>query len=134
MAACILTFSIGTSTFNFFPTYVKAGTLEGHDIFVFLLRLIYENWGRYAASPSGHVYITTLLALFYSRWYLRRKLLCILILVIVVLSTLFTGQHYVIDVLGGILVASIGYLFGLWWAGFPFSSWHKQPQPPLINL
>ena len=118
IAACMLTFAIGTITFIFFPTYVRPASLEGTDVFTFLLRVIHENWGRYDAFPSGHVYITTLLSLFFSRWYPRWKWLWILILVIVSLSTLFTGQHYVLDVLGGYFVALVGYHFGLWWTGF----------------
>jgi len=118
IAACVLSFTIGTSTFLFFPTYVPQATLSGNDIFTFLLRIIHENWGRYDAFPSGHVYITTLLALFFSRWYPRRRILWFSILIIVSLSTLFTGQHYVVDVLGGYVVGFIGYRFGLWWAGY----------------
>lgn len=118
LAACVLTFSIGVSTFIFFPTYVERATLTGSDIFTVLLRFIHENWGRYDALPSGHVYITTLLTLFFSRWYPRHRSLWIVILVIVSLSTLFTGQHYILDVIGGLLVGLAGYHFGLWWAGF----------------
>jgi membrane-associated phospholipid phosphatase len=118
IAACLLTFTIGVSTFIFFPTYVRAGTFVGNDIFTTLLRFIHENWGRYDAFPSGHVYITTLLTLFYSRWYPRYKLLWIVVLVIVAFSTLFTGQHYILDVIGGYCIALLGYHFGLWWAGF----------------
>jgi membrane-associated phospholipid phosphatase len=118
VVACVVTFSIGTSTFVFFPTYVKAVAVHGNDIFAFLLRIIHEHWGRYDAFPSGHVYITTLFALFFSRWYPRRRFLWISILIIVMLSTLFTGQHYILDVIGGYSVALIGYHFGLWWAGF----------------
>ena len=116
ITACMLTFALGALTFIFFPTYVDRASLEGSDLFTLLLRTIHEDWGRYAAFPSGHVYITTLLALFYGRWYPRYKLLWILALVIVSLSTLFTGQHYILDVLGGYLVALAGYYFGLWWA------------------
>jgi membrane-associated phospholipid phosphatase len=116
--ACLLTLTIGTMTFIFFPTYVKPATLTGNDIFVSLLRFIHDNYGRYDAFPSSHVYITALLALFFGRWYPRQKLLWILILVIVSLSTLFTGQHYILDVIGGYLLALAGYHFGLWWAGF----------------
>jgi membrane-associated phospholipid phosphatase len=122
IAACLLTFSLGALTFLFFPTYVEPAHLEGSDIFTLLLRTIHEEWGRYAALPSGHVYITTLLALFFGHWYPRLKFLWILILVIVSLSTLFTGQHYILDVLGGYLVALAGYIFGLWRAG----AWEAQ--------
>lgn len=118
VVACTLTFAVGASTFIFFPTYIAAATIEGNDIFASLLRFIHENWGRYDALPSGHVYITTLLALFFGRRHPARKFLWILILVVVSLSTLFTGQHYILDVAGGYLVALAGYHFGLWWAGF----------------
>ena len=119
----MLTFAIGVSTFIFFPTYVQAAAPEGNDIFTSFLRYIHEDWGRYDAFPSGHVYITTLLALFFSRWYPRQKFIWIVTLVIVSLSTLFTGQHYLLDVAGGYVAALAGYYFGLWWAGF----YAKQP-------
>jgi membrane-associated phospholipid phosphatase len=118
IAACIFTFATGNIIFIFFPTYVPSASLQGSDFFTSLLRLIHENWGRYDAFPSGHIYITTLLTLFFSRWYPPKKFLWMLILVIVSLSTLFTGQHYILDVLGGYAVAFSGYQFGLRWAGF----------------
>lgn len=117
VAACILAFSTGALTFIFFPTYVRPATLTGTDVFTHLLRIIHENWGRYDAFPSGHVYITTLLVLFFSRWYPRTRFVWQLILVIVSLSTLFTGQHYILDVIGGYVVALAGFHFGLWWTG-----------------
>jgi len=67
--------------------------------------------------PSGHVYITTLLALSFSRWHPRYKILWAVVVVIVSLSTLFTAQHYILDVVGGYIVALAGYHFGLWWTG-----------------
>jgi len=118
IAACILTFTIGSTTFIFFPTYVRPAVLHGNDIFTALLHLIHHNWGRYDAFPSGHVYITTLLVLFFSRWYPRYKYVWISILVIISLSTLFTGQHYILDVVGGYSIALLSYHFGLWWGGF----------------
>jgi membrane-associated phospholipid phosphatase len=130
-AACLLTFSVGVATFIFFPTYVKAATIVGNDIFASLLRFIHENLGRYDALPSGHIYITTLLALFFSRWYPRQKPVWILILILVSLSTLFTGQHYILDVLSGYVVALTGYYFGLWWTGFYSARKQISAAPPL---
>ena len=118
LAACIFTFTFGVIIFIFVPTYVKPASLLGKDIFTVLLRTLHENWGRYDAFPSGHIYVTTLLILFFIRRYPRHRLLWGLILVIISFSTLFTGQHYILDVLGGYAVAFSGYNFGLWWAGF----------------
>jgi membrane-associated phospholipid phosphatase len=118
LAACTFTFTFSVIIFILVPTYVKPASLHGNDIFTLFLRMLHERWGRYDAFPSGHIYITTLLALFFSRWYPRQKLLWFLILVIVSFSTLFTGQHYILDVIGGYAVAFSGHHFGLWWAGF----------------
>jgi len=41
--------------------------------------------------------------------------LWIVILIIIPLSTLFTGQHYILDVVAGFAVGWVGYRFGLWW-------------------
>jgi len=115
--ACLLMFAVANATFIFFPTYVRQMTFQGNDIFTLLLRMVHENWGRYSAFPSGHVYITTLLVLFFSRWYPRQRFLWILILIVISFSTLFTGQHYLLDVLGGYGIAFAGYHFGLRWVG-----------------
>ena len=117
LASCFLIFAVGNSIFIFFPTYVKQMTFQGSDIFTLLLRMIHETWGRYSALPSGHIYITTLLVLYYGRWYPRQRFLWVLILIMISLSTLFTGQHYILDVLCGYGLAFTGYHFGLWRAG-----------------
>ena len=119
IAALLLAATFAVSTFVFFPTYIRASSFPGQDIFTNLLRFIHEKWGRYDAFPSGHVYITTILALFYARWYPHLKRWWIAAVVIVSLSTLFTGQHYFVDVLGGLAVAFLGYYFGLKWARYP---------------
>ena len=98
--AFIVTCALSVSIFIAFPTYVQEATFAGNNIFSVLLRFIHENWGRYNAFPSGHIYITALLAFFYSRWYSRQRTMWILILLIVSLSTLFTAQHYIVDILG----------------------------------
>lgn len=112
--ACIFTCTTAVSIFIFFPTYIKPASLHGGDIFTDLLHFIYGNWGRYDAFPSGHVYITTLMALFFSHSYPHTKKIWATVVVLVVLSTLFTGQHYIADALGGLLIAFAGYHFGLW--------------------
>jgi len=116
IAASFFTVSIGIATFIIFPTYVDLPPIEGMDIFSNLLRKIQLSGGHYDAFPSGHLYITTLFALFFTRWYPRAHLLWSGIVILVALSTLFTGQHYILDVISGIVLAWLGYRFGLWWA------------------
>lgn len=117
VAASLLTCTFAISIFVFFPTYVKASIIPGSDIFSSVLRFIHEEWGRYAAFPSGHIYITILLALFYSRWYPQHKFNWMLISIVVTLSTLFTHQHYIADIIGGLAIAVLGFHLGQKWAG-----------------
>jgi membrane-associated phospholipid phosphatase len=55
------------------------------------------------------------LALIYYNWYPQYKWTWFMIVAIVSLSTLFTKQHYIADVLGGYLVGWLGFRVGLWW-------------------
>jgi len=102
--------------FTVFPTYVIRPSLSGGDSTAQLLAWIYQNDYSYNAFPSGHVYITTLIALFWSRWFPHWRWLWSATVVIVVLATLFTHQHYLPDPGGGLALAWFGYRVGLWCA------------------
>jgi len=132
IAACLLVFTLSVSIFVLFPTYVEPAVIPGNDIFAFVLRYIHENFGRYDALPSGHIYITVLLALFFNFWYPRYKFWWILIPIIVSLSTLFTAQHYIADIFGGLVVAVMGFHFGLRWAGITLQP-HSTAKSPLTE-
>jgi membrane-associated phospholipid phosphatase len=90
---------IGISIFLLFPTYIE---------------YIYNNDDVYNAFPSGHVYFTTLICIFWMEWYPRRRALWLAIVVSVLLSTLFTHQHYLPDLIGGLALAKNSVHFGNW--------------------
>ncbi len=98
-----------------YPTYVQRPVLEGSNWQVDLMRLIYENDRLNNAFPSGHTYNTMLVVLFWWHWRPRLRWLWAGIAVIILLSTLFTRQHNLPDLIGGIVWAWMGYRFGLWW-------------------
>jgi len=100
--------------FAMFPTYVVRPVLSGADWPTQLLNWIYTKDQMYNAFPSGHVYITTLIALFWSRWFPRWRWLWAGTVIVIVLATLFTHQHYLPDPIGGLLLAWLGYRIGLW--------------------
>jgi len=116
LAACYLTFSVGMLIYVSFPTFVEPQILPGKDSFSTLLRMVQFADGDYDALPSGHIYITTLLALFFSKWHSRLRVLWFSLLIVISLSTLFTGQHYLLDVVTGLIMGWGGFRFGLWWA------------------
>lgn len=117
LMAFFITCTVSVMVFLVFPTYVREAELVGTDIFTQLLRYIHVEHGRYNALPSGHIYLTALIAFFFSRWHSHQKPFWVLVIVTVSLSTLFTGQHYVVDIVGGLLVAYVGTTLGTRWAG-----------------
>lgn len=103
--------------FTFFPTYVVRTHLAAGDVFSQWLNWIYSNDHAYNAFPSGHVYITTLIALFWSRWYPKWRGLWMSTVVVIFFATLFTGQHHLPDPVGGLALAWFSYQLGLWCVG-----------------
>ncbi len=101
------------SIYYFFPTYVKRPGLTSNHWAMQILQFVYKNDGIYNAFPSGHVYQTTLICLFFNHLYPQFPWLWVGIVVIVILSTLFTRQHNLIDPLGGLGLAWLGYRVGL---------------------
>ena len=100
--------------YNTFPTYVIRPALLGTDWSSQLLDWIYRNDHMYNAFPSGHVYITTLIALFWSRWFPKWRWTLAATVVLVILATLFTHQHYSPDPIGGLALAWFSYRIGVW--------------------
>lgn len=116
---------IGISIFLLFPTYVERPILTGDGWATELLRYVYSNDDVYNAFPSGHVYLTTLICIFWIEWYPRRRLLWLAIVVSVLLSTLFTHQHYLPDLIGGLALAKNSIRFG---------DWLVQKRYPILSL
>jgi membrane-associated phospholipid phosphatase len=100
--------------YTVFPTYVIRTALPGTDWPSQLLNWIYTNDYAYNAFPSGHVYITTLIALFWSRWFPQWRWALAVTVVMVILATQFTGQHHLPDPIGGLALAWFSYRIGLW--------------------
>lgn len=112
MAAALFTVTTGVLTYIFFPTYVVLPVIPGNDIFAVMLRAVQVAGGTHAALPSAHNYLTMLMSAFAMRLYPRQRLLWIAVVVTVALSTLFTGQHYILDVVTGLALGWIGYKIG----------------------
>lgn len=114
ISACLFVLVLATSLYYFFPTYVKRPILLPGKWPTQILQLVYQNDGLYNAFPSGHVYQTTLICLFYNLLYPGLTWLWLGIVMLVVLSTLFTRQHHLVDPIGGLAIAWLGYRFGLY--------------------
>jgi membrane-associated phospholipid phosphatase len=110
--ATLIVISSAMLVFITFPTYVDRPLLQGSGFGMDLLHWIYTNDGKYNAFPSGHIYLVTLTAIFYSRWHPRSTWFWTIVVLIVACSTLFTGQHYILDIAGGLIFAIAGSFLG----------------------
>ena len=100
--------------FTVFPTYVIRPAIPATGLSSQVLSWLYANDYMYNAFPSGHVYLTTLIALFWSSWFPKWRWFLAATVGMVVLATLFTHQHYLPDPVGGLALAWFGYRIGLW--------------------
>lgn len=115
VAAALAVMLTAYAVFILYPTYVERPALEGHSWQIELVRAIYNNDRLNNAFPSGHTYATVLITLFWWDWRPKLRWLWVAIAVVVILSTLFTGQHNLLDPIGGIIWACAGCRFGWWW-------------------
>ncbi|MBN1147502.1 MAG: phosphatase PAP2 family protein [Anaerolineales bacterium] len=117
VAGVLFTMLTSYAFYILYPTYVTRPEVAGVGWQYNLLRWIYTSDRLNNAFPSGHTYITMLIVFFWWNWRPRLRCLWAAIAAVIILSTLFTGQHNLPDPLGGVLWAWAGYRFGLWWAG-----------------
>ena len=108
-AALVVTLS-SYVVYILYPTYVIRPEVTGEGWTFDLIRLIYGEDQPYCALPSGHTYNTVLVAMFWWHWKPRLRWLWALTVPTVILATLFTGQHYVLDPIFGLVWAVGSYL------------------------
>lgn len=114
VGASLFVLSSAALCYYVFPTYIQRPAVTGDSWAAQLLLIVYQNDGLYNAFPSGHVYQTSLFCLFYNRLYPNHRWIWGSIVIVVVLSTLFTHQHHLVDPLGGLIIAWVGYRFGIY--------------------
>ena len=111
-----LTISISYAVYILFPTYVVRPKIIEKDFLSQLVVFIYGNDKPYNALPSGHTYTTLIISIFWFYWKPKQRFLWIGIAIIVILSTLFTKQHAILDLITAAILVFIcyrisGYLF-----------------------
>ncbi|KPU27824.1 hypothetical protein TR13x_00195 [Caloranaerobacter sp. TR13] len=108
--AVILGQTISLIIFLLYPTYVIRPEVVGNDIFSKLIILIYTNDNPVNAFPSIHVLqsvLTHMAILNIKDIKKSTKIFSYIFSTMVILSTITIKQHYVIDVVGGYLLATI---------------------------
>jgi membrane-associated phospholipid phosphatase len=105
-----------------YPTYVTRPVVEGSGWQIDMLRQLYANDRAYNAFPSGHTFTSLLILFYWWIWQPGLRWLWFVIVSLILVSTLLTHQHYLVDLLGGLLWAVMGFFFGLWFSRRPIRS------------
>jgi membrane-associated phospholipid phosphatase len=97
--------------FLLYPTVApRPETVYGEGFGLWGLRFLYDSDPPYNCFPSLHVAHSFVSALTCYRLHRGLGLFAILCALLVGLSTLYTKQHYVLDVVAGILLACAAYM------------------------
>jgi membrane-associated phospholipid phosphatase len=97
--------------FLLYPTMAsRPGKVIGEGFAVWGLRFLYQSDPPYNCFPSLHVAHSFVSALACWRVHRGVGIAATLCASLVGLSTLFTKQHYILDVIAGILLAAIAYV------------------------
>jgi membrane-associated phospholipid phosphatase len=98
----------------FAQTVVSRPQITGADFFSGLLRDLYSFDNPYSAWPSLHVAHSVVLSLGWLKIGKRVGFLSLGYALIIAASTVLLKQHYLADVLGGIIFAVLGYLLAVY--------------------
>jgi membrane-associated phospholipid phosphatase len=109
ITANLIAFAVSYVIYLILPTYANRPAITGGDPFSGAIRWLYSQDRAYNAFPSGHTYMTVIAWLFLWRWQPRLRLLFTVLAGLVLLSTLFTKQHNVADLVGGVALAAASY-------------------------
>ena len=107
----ILAQGLGDLFWYFFPNGVKRPEVKGKSLMRQWLRQLYLH-DKYDgnAAPSAHVFHALIIGHFLARLWPEWGLLIYVWVGLIMASTVLIKQHYILDVLGGMLVAVIGLL------------------------
>jgi len=98
--------------FWLFPTYVPRPDVVGTDLASMLVNFIYQSDAPLNCFPSIHCLTSYLLFITLKRGLVTKrsvKVFMYTLLWLIIISTVFTKQHALIDVFGGILFAELTY-------------------------
>lgn len=90
-----------------FQTYVPRDPVTSNDFFSGLLQFIYDHDQPYNALPSLHSALSAVVVTYFALRKSRWTWAFVATAVLIVISTLFTKQHFIIDALSGITLGVV---------------------------
>ena len=109
LVAIILTVVVSYLVFLLFQTYVDRPVITQDDMLSRLVAGLYLQDRPYNAFPSLHTSLSTLSAISWVRGKGRLRLWMAAWATLIVVSTIFVKQHYLVDLTGGLILAASSY-------------------------
>ncbi len=108
---------VAFAVFLAYPTVAPRPTrVDGDGFLVWTLRFLYDFDPPYNCFPSLHLAYATLAALTCARVHRGLGLFAVMWTALIGMSTLYTKQHYVVDVVAGIVLAAMAH--AVWFHGY----------------
>jgi membrane-associated phospholipid phosphatase len=89
----------------FLQSFIDRPTLTGTDTLTQMIRDVYTSDNAYNDFPSLHTSLSTILTIHWWRVDKRIGIPIAIWVVLIVASTVFVKQHYIADMIGGLLLA-----------------------------
>jgi len=116
--------------YAFLQTYIDRPAIAGDDLFSRMIRDIYASDQPYNDFPSLHASLSTIFAIHWLRVDRRVGVPIAIWAALIVLSTVFVKQHYVPDVVAGVLLGSVASRWSLRWLAARRSA--RDPRASLV--
>lgn len=94
------------------PTYVIRPEIHSQDFFSKAISLLYQYDYPHNAAPSGHTFYTLISFLYIRVWNPKVQGISLTIALLIIASTLLTKQHYMLDMISGLILGFIAYWTG----------------------
>ncbi len=108
LTSLIATNTIATVFWYLVPNGVNRDKVPVKNFLDKIANFIYSHDGDTNGFPSGHVFLSLICS--YYLFASSSNFLYLIFGIIIAVSTVYTKQHYVIDILGGIIFGSLGIL------------------------
>jgi membrane-associated phospholipid phosphatase len=121
---------ISYAFYVFLQSYIDRPVLGGDDLFSRMIREVYASDQPYNDFPSLHASLSTIFAIHWWRVDRRIGVPVGIWAALIVVSTVFVKQHYIADVIAGVLLASVASFASLrLLAGRGAASGSDRPAP-----
>lgn len=105
--AMIVVWFISYAFYFFLQSYIARPVITGTDPFSAMIRSIYASDQPYNDFPSLHTSLSTIIAIHWWRFDRRIGIAAAIWTALIVVSTVLVKQHYLADIAGGLVLASV---------------------------